>query len=198
MATGAGASQYSIVLVVVAVILARVSWRTLKSHRGTRFSLGRTYFYTAVYVVIGVLFSGLSYAEGVPYLLAVPELALAAAAAVGSYRYTDGRISFWRTPDGTLFFRGGVAIYLVYLVALVLRLAIDLAVLGPSAFAVGTAVTLAGATLYATMGADLLLTFGVGLLIGRGVRVARRYGRISAGEEKLQGAPNRMRRAEAP
>lgn len=140
-------------------------------------------------MLVGALFSGFSYAEGVPYLLAVPELVLAAAAAIGSYRYSDSRISFWRPADGQLWLRGGVAIYLVYLVALIIRLGIDVVFIGPTAFTFGTVATLPGTTLYATMGADLLLTFGAGLLIGRSARVARRYSKIIRGEEKLPEAP---------
>ena len=76
-------------------------------------------------------------------------------------------------------------IYLIYIVAMVIRLGIDVVLIGPTAFTFGTAVALTGGTLYATMGADLLLTFGVGLLIGRSVRVARRYSKIAHGEEKV-------------
>jgi hypothetical protein len=140
-------------------------------------------------VFLGVAFSGLSYTEGVSYLLALPEVVLAAVAGVLSYKYTDRRISFWKSPEGELFFRGGVAIYLIYLVALVVRLGIDVTFIGPAAFSFGTAVALGGTALYATMGTDLLLTFGVGLLIGRGARVARRHGRIQRGEESVPSAP---------
>ncbi|HKT21022.1 MAG TPA: hypothetical protein VJR06_00155 [Nitrososphaerales archaeon] len=170
-------------------ILARVAWRTFASYRGTRFRLSRTYIYTGIYVLIGVVFSVISYTEGVPYLLAAPEAMLAALAAVGSYMYSDRRISFWKGSAGELYFRGGVIIYLVYLVALVIRIGLDVAIVGPSAFNIGPSVVLSGVGLYATMGTDLLLTFGVGLLIGRSVRVAQRCARISRGEEKVPDSP---------
>ena len=184
-------TPYYIFVIVILVILARVSWRTFANYRGLRFSLARTYSYTGVYVVIGVVFSGLSYFEGVPILLAIPEVVLAAAAALVSYRYIDIRISFWRIKGGDLYFRGGVLIYLIYLVALIIRLGLDVALVGPAAFAFGTSVSLTGDALYATMATDLLLTFGVGLLIGRGIRVVRRYGMIQRGQESVQEAPPR-------
>ncbi|MDG6982272.1 MAG: hypothetical protein JRM74_02340 [Nitrososphaerota archaeon] len=127
-------------------------------------------------------FSALSYTEGAPYLLALPEGVLAAVAAVGSYLYSDRRITFWK-EGGVLYFRGGVAIYVVYLVALAARLALDSLFLGPAAFDAGTTVALSGAPLLSTMATDLLLTFGVGLLLGRAVRLAKRYAKIAAGVE---------------
>ncbi|MDG6911056.1 MAG: hypothetical protein JRN18_01750 [Nitrososphaerota archaeon] len=170
-------SSYLVILIVVALVLVRVSRRVLASHKGTAFSISRTYIYTAVYILIGVAFSALSYAEGVPYLVALPEAALAAVAAAGSYFYSDRRIVFWKEGE-TLYFRGGVVIYLVYLVALVARLALDVAFLGPAAFSLSSA-SLTGAALYSTIATDLLLTFGVGLLLGRAVRLAMRYSKIS-------------------
>lgn len=174
---------------MVVLILARVGLRTFRSYRGTRFSLSRTYVYTAVYVIIGAVFSSLSYTEGVPVYMAVPEVLIAFAAGVGSYRYTDRRIAFWKGGDGTLYFRGGVIIYLVYLAALVVRLSIDIAVIGPAALSFSQAVSLSGSALYATMATDLLLVLGIGLLIGRGARVAKRYGRIQSGAEKVPEVP---------
>ncbi|MDG7014239.1 MAG: hypothetical protein JRN11_06915 [Nitrososphaerota archaeon] len=84
-----------------------------------------------------------------------------------------------------LYFRGEVIIYLVYLAALVVRLALDLAFLGPAAFSISSA-PLSGASLYSAMATDVLLTFGVGLLLGRAARLAIRYGRTSRGEEQVQ------------
>jgi hypothetical protein len=178
---------------LVALVLLRVSRRVLASHRGSAFSISRTYVYTAVYVLIGAGFSGLSFAGGVPYLLALPEAAAAAAAAVGSYLYSDKRIVFWKEGE-VLYFRGGVIIYPVYLTALVARLALDLAILGPSAFSLSSA-PLSGAALCSTMATDVLLTFGVGLLLGRGARLAVRHGRISGGKSKrrLPGPPRERR-----
>ncbi len=188
MASSTATSYYVFILVIV-FILARVSWRTFANYRGTRFSLRRTYAYTGVYVVLGVGFSGLSFTEGVSPVLAVPEIVLAAAAGLLSYRYTDRRVSFWRGEDGSLYLRGGIVIYLVYLVALIVRLGLDVAVVGPAAFSFGSGVLLTGAALYATMATDLLLTFGVGLLIGRGVRVAKRHSLIQRGVESVPSAP---------
>ncbi len=177
-------SSYAVVVLVVAFILLRVSGRALASHRVAVFSVYRAYAYTAVYVLIGAGFSALPYTEGVPYYFALPEVAIAAAAAVGAYLYSDKRIAFWKEGEA-LYFRGGVVIYVIYLVALVARLTLDVAFLRPAAFSFSSA-ALTGAPLYSTMATDLLLTFGVGLVLGRAMRLTKRYAKISRGEEQVQ------------
>jgi len=174
--------------VIIVLALARIAWRAFANFRGTVFSLGKTIVYAGISISLGVLFSTLSYFEGVPYILAVPEAVLAAVAAFWSYRYSDRRISFWNSSDGSLYFRGGVAIYLIYLVGFVARLFIDVEFVGPSMFSFDSGVKLAGAALYGSVATDLLLVLGVGLLLGRNVRVVRRFRMIQRGEERVQEA----------
>jgi len=181
-------STFYVFFLVIFLALARIVWRTLANYRGTAFSLGRTVVYACVYITLGVLFSAMSYFDGVPFLLAVPEVALAAAATFWSYRYADKRIRFWSSPDGRLYFRGGVSIYLIYLGGFTARLLIDVAFIGPSIFSFGSGVALAGAALYGSMATDLLLIFGVGLLLGRSARVVRRFRMIQRGEETVPDA----------
>ena len=109
------------------------------------------------------------------------------------YRMPPGRwLSRWRGPDGSLYFKGGVVIYLVYLVGLVGRLTIDYAVIGPSAFSFAPGLTLTGTALDGTIATDLLLILGVGLLIGRNIRTVRRYRRIERGEDKIPDSPSQL------
>jgi hypothetical protein len=178
-----------VIIAVILLILLRVAYRTFANYRGVVFSLPRTVGYACVYVALGVLFSALSYFQGVSYLLAVPEVLLAVVAAFWSYKYTDRRISFWRAPGGSLFFRGGVVIYVIYLAGFIARLSIDVAFGASSIFSFASGVQLSGAALYGSMATDLLLILGVGLLIGRNIRVIRRYRRIQRGQESLPSAP---------
>lgn len=64
-----GSGPYLVFILFVLVVLLRVLWRTLANYRGTRFSIARTVSYGCVYVAIGLLFSVLSFLDGVPYLL---------------------------------------------------------------------------------------------------------------------------------
>ena len=184
---------YYLVIAVFVLAVLRISWRTFANYKGTLFSMTRTFVYAGVYVTLGVAFSALSFFEGVSYLMVVPEIAILAAAAYASYRYSDGRISFWKNEEGSLFFKGGIGIYLVYLAGFLARLAIDVAFVGPSMFSFTSIVQLSGAALYASMASDVLLTLGVGLLIGRNVRVTKRYHLIQQGLEQAPNLPSPQR-----
>ena len=184
---------YYLVIAVFVLAVLRISWRTFANYKGTLFSMTRTFVYAGVYVTLGVAFSALSFFEGVSYLMVVPEIAILAAAAYASYRYSDGRISFWKNEEGSLFFKGGIGIYLVYLAGFLARLAIDVAFVGPSMFSFTSIVQLSGAALYASMASDVLLTLGVGLLIGRNVRVTKRYHLIQQGLELAPSLPSPQR-----
>jgi len=188
-----GLDVYYLVIAVFVLAVLRISWRTFANYKGTVFSMTRTFVYAGIYVTLGVAFSALSFVEGVSYLMVIPEIAILVAAAYASYRYTDARISFWRSDEGSLFFKGGIGIYLVYLAGFLGRLAIDVAFVGPSMFSLTSIVQLNGAALYASMASDLLLTLGVGLLIGRNVRVTKRYHLIQQGLELAPSLPSPRR-----
>jgi len=188
-----GLDLYYVIIAIFVLAVLRISWRTFANYKGTIFSMTKTFVYAGIYVALGVAFSALSFVEGVSYFMVVPEIAILAAAAYASYRYSDGRISFWKTDEGSLFFRGGIGIYLIYLAGFLTRLAIDVAFVGPSMFDFTSIVQLSGAALYASMASDLLLTLGVGLLIGRNVRVTKRYHLIQRGYEPAPSLPSPQR-----
>jgi len=188
-----GFDVYYVIIAIFVLAVLRISWRTFANYKGTIFSMTKTFVYAGIYVTLGVAFPALSFVEGVSYLMVVPEIAILAAAAYASYRYSDGRISFWKTDDGSLFFRGGIVIYLIYLAGFLTRLAIDVAFVGPSMFDFTSIIRLSGAALYASMASDLLLTLGVGLLIGRNARVTKRYHLIQRGIELAPSLPTPRR-----
>ena len=169
---------------IILVVLLRVSRRTFANYVGTLFSLSRTVGYTCVYVGLGIIFTAMSFLSGVSHLLVIPELMVAALSIYWSYEYSESRISFWKTEDGSLYFRGGIAIYLIYLVGIIARFSIDALLIGPTMFGY-TGRILNGSALYGSMATDLLVVLGVGLLIGRSIRVERRYRKIQSGEETL-------------
>ncbi|MDG7011982.1 MAG: hypothetical protein JRN17_02695 [Nitrososphaerota archaeon] len=170
-------------MLVVAFVLLRVSRRVLASYRGSAFSISRTYIYTAVYMLIAWVSLGFPS----PRASRTPRAPGSGSGHRGRGRLLPllGREDRLLEGRGVLYFRGEVIIYLVYLAALVVRLALDLAFLGPAAFSISSA-PLSGASLYSAMATDVLLTFGVGLLLGRAARLAIRYGRTSRGEEQVQ------------
>ena len=117
-------------------------------------------------------------------MLALPEAALVFLAALLSYRYSERRVSTWKTTDGSIYFQGGIAIYIIYVIGLLGRLSIII-IDGPSA----SGGQLSGTALYGSMTADLILAIGGGLLLGRYVRSVGRFHRIQTGAESVPNTP---------
>jgi hypothetical protein len=178
-------SSETVLLIVAFIIIAAIR-RVYRTYRGSRFSFSRTVVFACIYVGIGVFFSISSFFEGVSVYYAPVYALVLAGSAVASFRFADRRITFWRAGDGSVYFKGGVIIYLVYLVALIVRLTVDFVVIGPSVFSYAPGLTLSGGALEATVVVDVLLMLGVGLLLGRNARVLMRYRRIESGEDKIQ------------
>ena len=177
-------------LIAVAIIILLVISRVFRNLRGVRVSEGRTIFYILFYFAFGGLFIALSFFEGVSYLYLIPDIIAAVFAGLWSYRFADRRIKFWRASDNTIWYKGGIIIYLIYVVALIARLAVDFLVIGPSAFDFSpTVIVLSQGALIGETVTDVLLAFGIGLLIGRNVRVYQRYKLIMAGKESISEIP---------
>jgi hypothetical protein len=81
--------------------------------------------------------------------------------AILSHNIADRRITFWRRSDGSIWYKGGVIIYLIYVAGLVARLSVDFLVIGPSAFTFSFGGNLSQSALIATTVTDLPLMFGI-------------------------------------
>jgi hypothetical protein len=172
------------------LIILLVIRRIYLNVTGVKISEVRTIGYTIFYFAFGGSFVASSFFEGVPYLYAVPDVLVLGVAAIWSYRFADKRITFWRNQDGSLYYKGGIIIYLIYVVGLVARLGVELSVIGPSAFTSSFFGTLSNSALIGTTITDLLLMFGVGLLVGRNVRVYGRARMIKQGKQSVSSAPD--------
>jgi hypothetical protein len=177
-------------LIAIALIVILVISRIFRQLRGVRVSEGRTIFYIIFYFAFGGLFIALSFFEGVSYLYLIPDLIAAVVAGIWAHRFSDRRITFWRGADGSVWYKGGIIIYLIYVVALIARIAVDVFVIGPSAFEFSIApIALSQTAILGSTVTDLLLAFGIGLLIGRNVRVYQRFKSIMAGKESAPEMP---------
>jgi hypothetical protein len=178
-----------VIVIFLFLIILFAFRRVHRSYRGMRFSAARTIAYAVFYVAFGSIFSILSFFDGVSVVWALPYVALMAGASFWSYRYSDRRISFWSGGDGSVYFKGGVILYLIYIAGLIGRLSIDVIFLGPNFFVIDPNEVLSSTALSATIATDLLLMFGLGLLIGRNARVMTRYRKIEQGKEPLPDSP---------
>lgn len=171
-------------LIVIAILVLLVVSRIFRNLRGVRVSAGRTVFYILFYFAFGGIFIAASFYEGVSYYYVIPDAIAAIAAGLWAHHFADKRITFWKQSDGSIWYKGGIVIYLIYVVALIARISVDIVVVGPSAFELSpTLVTLSQSAIIGVTVTDLLLALGIGLLMGRNIRVFQRYRLIMSGKE---------------
>ena len=140
--------------------------------------------------------------SSVPFTYVIPYSAVVVTSGYGSYKYSKRILSFWKLSTNgdensnasTIYAKGGLAIYLLYVVALIVRSAINFIFLGSEKFNFNNQQTIlenssSGAILImpplihtgsATMilaftVTDFLLMVSAGLLIGRNARVLKYY-----------------------
>jgi hypothetical protein len=125
-----------------------------------------------------------------------PDILFLFLAAYWSYKFSDWRISFWKTTSGALYMKGRIIIYLIYLAGLIARLMVDFLVIGQSVFSFssGTTTPLSQSALLAATLTDLLIMFGVGLLIRRDFSIYKRYKLIAEGKEQVPAAPQEVQK----
>jgi hypothetical protein len=133
--------------------------------------------------------------DSVPFVYIIPYSAVVMLAGYASYRYSKRILSFWKVAhDGvspsTIYSKGGLSIYLLYVTALISRSAINFVFIGTEKFyfnnpgamlenasAILTMQPLfhtdAATTILAITITDFLLMFSAGLLIGRNARVLK-------------------------
>jgi hypothetical protein len=187
---GANGTLYFLGVLVVIILL-----RIRRVMNGTRISVARTVGYSIYYLVFGGIVLSSSFFLPIPFEYFITYPILFAVAFVLAFELARRRIVFWRSQDGSIFSKGGLPIYLVYVVGLVARIAIGYEYFGANfLFSFPTAGSLSPTEISATVASDLLLIAGIGLLFGRNMRVLRRYLSIKSGRETLetneQGSPS--------
>ena len=189
---GAGANDSS-VYVFLGILMLLVIRRFSRVIRGSKVSRSRTIVFSVYYlgfagllIAVSVVAGGVSAVDLMLYAL------VGAVGAYGSYAFSDRRMGFWKAADGSIYYKGAIIVYLIYIVGLIVRIAIDLAFIGPQAFTFtfsGGSPTLSSTAIDAGIATDVLLSLGVGLLVGRNLRVMKRYGAILAGTEAVTDTP---------
>jgi hypothetical protein len=186
-------ADYTSIYIFLGVLLLVVIRRLRLVLRGSKVSKLRTVIFSAEYVILAFFFTLTSFFYGGATAEdALLYIAIGAAGAYGSYLFSDRRIGFWRGADGSIYYKGAVIVYVIYLMGLIARIAINLAFVGPQAFTFGSlpgAAPLSATATDASILTDCLLTFGAGLLVGRNARVLKRYASIMQGEETVPDTP---------
>ncbi|MFL6432346.1 MAG: hypothetical protein ACJ704_14250 [Nitrososphaeraceae archaeon] len=183
-----------------AITIIIIIFRIRKVMQGTKVSVKKTIIFSAYYLAIASFLVYNSFLIGsVPFAYAVPYSAIAVASGYGSYKYSKRILSFWKLStkgdenSSTIYSKGGLAIYLLYIVALIVRGAINFIFIGSEKFYFnnqeailenGSSAILimpplvhtdSATTILAFTATDFLLMVGAGLLIGRNARVLKYY-----------------------
>lgn len=189
---GPGDTPIYIFLVILVFVVLR---RTRQVFVGSKVSRFRALVFSAYYIAFAAALTLTSFLNGgIPPYFAAVYLAVGAAATYGSYLFSNRRIGFWKGADGSIYTKGAVIIYIIYLVGLVARIGIDLFYLGPSAFAftASASSTLSASAVNAEIVADPLVALGAGSLVGRNARVLQRYSLITQGKEQVPDTPSKI------
>ena len=100
--------------------------------QGTKVSVKKTIIFSVYYLAIAYFLVYNSFLIGnVPFLYVIPYSVVVIAAGYGSYRYSKRILSFWKLStngeesSSAIYSKGGLAIYLLYIAALIVRSAIS-------------------------------------------------------------------------
>ena len=132
-----------------------------------------------------------SFFIGIPILYAVIYVAAFIISQFASYHYADRSLSFWKTPDESIYSKGGLAIHIVYIVSVVLRTVISLIFIGSGSFQFRMleSAQLADKSemiILPLVVVDTSMVAGMGLLVGLNRRLLKRYHLIEHGEERVE------------
>jgi hypothetical protein len=192
MSSGSGASGGdSSIYIFLGIMILLVLRRFSRVVRGSKVSKGRTVAFSIYYLAFASLLIAVSIAAGgvSPDFLVLYVL-VGAVGVYGSYVFSDARIGFWKTADGSIWYKGAILVYAIYIVGLVARITIDLVFIGPNAFSFSPSTSAVSPTAVdAGIVTDILLALGSGLLTGRNIRIMKRYAAIVAGKEQVGDSP---------
>jgi hypothetical protein len=196
VSSGGSNPDYSSVYIFLGILMLLVIRRFSRVIRGSKVSKSRTIAFSIYYlgfagllIAVSVVSGGVSAVDLVLYAL------VGVAGAYGSYVFSDARIGFWKGADGSIYFKGAIIVYIIYIVGLFARIAIDLVFIGPQAFTFsisGASPALSSTAIDAGIATDVLLSLGAGLLVGRNLRVMKRYDAIMAGKEAVTDTPPKI------
>lgn len=184
MSSAASSTNGSLFFIAILVII--ILLRIRRVINGTRVSLSRTIGYSLYYVVFAALFLSGSFFIGIPKEFFVIYPVLFLASFYSAYSIARKRLVFWKLSDGTIYSKGGLAVYITYIVGLIARIVIGYIYIGPDfLFTTTPAQSLSGTAIIATLATDLILVFGAGLLFGRNMQILRRYFAFKSGKETI-------------
>jgi hypothetical protein len=175
----------TIIVAVIAVMKIR------KALKGWKVRGKPIFVVTMICLGIACYFTLSSFFIGIPILYVVIYVAAFMISQFASYHYADRSLSFWKTPDDSIYSKGGLAIHIVYILSVVLRTIISLIFIGSGSFQFRV---LESAQLESksemiiipVVLVDSFMVAGMGLLVGLNRRLLKRYRLIELGKENVE------------
>jgi hypothetical protein len=109
LASQSGGSSLVTAVIVILIIIVVVARRVYRNYIGVKVTPSRTIGYTLFYFAFGAFFVSASFFEGVQLIYALPDLLVLFLGVIISHRVSDMRISFWKTSDGSIFYKGFIS-----------------------------------------------------------------------------------------
>jgi hypothetical protein len=171
-------------VVVLALFVLIIARRTYGLVVGTPYSPERLAIFAGFYILLYV-FAIYSTFSALPIYSTVLDVGLLAAAAVISIPYVERIVVLELRTNGLWYYRLPLLIPVLYLVLLVARLSVDIAVLGvnPFAFTIGAPLSLTPIQSIVLTVVDALFSVSTGILVGRSVAVYRAHQKRIAATE---------------
>ena len=179
-ASGMSGSNDAPVLLFLLLIFYIVLRRAIAMARGTRVSVPRLALMAVVYVLLFALGVGEDLYYGLlPAWTLGPDLAVLVVGGALALVHVERTVHFFKGPGGTWMYRLGVALPAIYLALYVVRIVLELVVLGENPLA-PTAPTSAFSLDQQLIlgGVNLLFSLSLGFLLGRGAGVIRAFRRL--------------------
>jgi hypothetical protein len=177
-----------VAIIIIAVIAVSKIRKTLKGWKVRRKPI---FAVTLLYLGFAFYFTLSSFFIGIPILYLIVYVAAFIISQFASYHYADRSLSFWKTPDGSVYSKGGLAIHIVYIASVVLRFAISLIFIGSGSFQFHIiespqVVSKSDIIIMAIVTVDAFMITGMGLLVGLNRRLLKRYRLIKQRNESVE------------
>ena len=131
---------FFILIFTFLVTLVIITFRIRKVMQGTKVSVKKSIIFSAYYLAVASFLVYNSFLiDSVPFVYVIPYSAVVIVADYGSYRYSKRILSFWNVvhDDGsatTIYSKGGLTIYLLYIAALIARSIINFILISSEKF----------------------------------------------------------------
>ena len=119
------------IIISIAITLAMIVAGLKRSMQGTKISIKKLLLYLIYYLIVVSYLVHNSFSLGIPSYYIVPYGAILTASGLFSYLHSKKNLLFWIDNNSQkTFVKGGALIYISYVSALVLRIAINAVFIG--------------------------------------------------------------------